>query len=134
MHRLSSKKGFTLLELTAVVAIVGILAAIAIPQFSAYRERAQNTEALAILEAIASSQLHHKLRTGVFVSCPPNPPKPGDDWNSNIPEWNRISIRLSGKLYFQYEVLADEREFVAYARSERVMYKISSDNLELSKR
>jgi type IV pilus assembly protein PilA len=45
LNKLRSKKGFTLIELLIVVAIIGILAAIAIPQFSAYRTRSYNTAA-----------------------------------------------------------------------------------------
>ena len=43
-HR--NQKGFTLIELMIVIAIIGILAAIAIPQFSAYRAKSYNSAAL----------------------------------------------------------------------------------------
>ena len=46
LRKQKNQKGFTLIELMIVIAIIGILAAIAIPQFSKYRAKSYNAASL----------------------------------------------------------------------------------------
>lgn len=54
-----SKKGFTLIELMIVVAIIGVLAAVAIPAYSGYVKRARMTELSNAMGAVASAAVEY---------------------------------------------------------------------------
>jgi type IV pilus assembly protein PilA len=56
LNKMKNQKGFTLIELMIVIAIIGILAAIAIPQFSAYRRRSYNSAAQSDLKNATTAQ------------------------------------------------------------------------------
>jgi len=68
LQKMRNRKGFTLIELLIVVAIIGILAAIAIPQFSAYRAKAYNSAGNADLK---------NLKTGMEAFMADNQEYPG---------------------------------------------------------
>jgi prepilin-type N-terminal cleavage/methylation domain-containing protein len=61
-----NNKGFTLIELTVVIAIIGILAAVAIPNFIAYRDKAFLCEGYALAAPVRKEVVEYYDHRGIF--------------------------------------------------------------------
>jgi type IV pilus assembly protein PilA len=108
MRNLRGRGGFTLIELMITVAIVGILASVAIPQFYRYQIRSRRAEAMTNLRAIVKTEVAYFGDTGVFLGAAPMPPGFPNikrRWDAvSKAEYDPIGFAPEGDVVFAYEV------------------------------
>ena len=87
IKKLKNQKGFSLVELMVVVAIIGILAAIAIPNFQRYQSKSRQTEAKLTLGGMYASQR-------IFAG----------EWNYLSADLQQIGFAMDGNSNSRYRV------------------------------
>ena len=74
-----NRKGFTLVELMIVVAIIGILAAIAVPNFMSMQYKTKRSEVPMNMKAIKTSEEAYKAADNVYVTASLYPGQPSQN-------------------------------------------------------
>lgn len=90
-NRLSNECGFTLMEIIVVIAILGALAALAIPQFTGVLENSQKKTDLANVRIVESAIELYQAEIGKM-------PASVDSFNELITELNRVGYIKSSEL------------------------------------
>jgi type IV pilus assembly protein PilA len=115
MRKLHTRKGgFTLIELMIVVAIIGILAAIAIPNFVRFQLKARTAESKGNLAAIRTAEEAYSSEFGTYVEASASPTSNGanqkiqfQDTGTAPNNFGTLGWAPEGYVFFNYAVVTD---------------------------
>ena len=128
--RVNARRGFTLVELLVVVAMIGVLSALAIVGYRKYLQSSHSGEARAILQGIRAGEENYRAETLTYLGCSgcggspcpqgtgalttryphDTPDKTKWNWINNAhadaPCWRMLNVTADGPVHYVYSVVS----------------------------
>ena len=119
MSRIKTRSGFTLIEILIVVAILGILAAIVVPQFSGATKEAKRSGLMTMVQSLRTQIEHYRLQHN-------------DDLPNLVANWDQLTLytdvsgntspaKVGNFIYGPYMQLAPKNPFIIAANASTVL-------------
>lgn len=106
MGKIKERRGFSIIELMIVVAIITILVVIAVPAYMLYTRKVKSSEAVYHANAIRTYQISYRAMNDTYLELTKNPagnvPATYQNWGNPGGNWDKLGFKVENRIRYQY--------------------------------